>query len=174
VVQRSLVAVSCLAVLSLAGCTDGGSSSADPPTATPTVSSGTVAPSAAAERETPEAFVRRWVRLNTDMQNSGRTERFEAACPESGSCRQLVRLVRSYYDAGGYLKTGRWTVLFVHELGHRGSRIQVATDIRSAPTEFKRSAGSPVEHFDGGVTHNQLVLHPSATGWLIEEWTQEA
>ena len=169
---RLLVALCCLVSLWLSGCGDSSSSSASPdPPPTPSSSSPTPSPEV---RETPEEFVRRWVVLNTEMQNTGDTQAFEATCPKSASCQRIVQLVHSYYDAGGFLKTGAWEVLKVDKVGAEGRRVQLNVDIRSAPTEYKKSSDSSVESFAGGVTHNQFFLRWTDSAWLIQEWTQTA
>jgi hypothetical protein len=169
--KRLSVALTCWLMLWLTGCSDSSSSSADPPTPTPTSSS----PAPSAEKpETPEEFVRRWVVLNTEMQNTGETEEFEATCPKSGSCQRLVRLVRSYYEAGGYLRTGAWKVVKVDEVGGERRIVQLNVDIKSAPTAYKKSADGPVARFAGGITHNQFFLRWTVSAWLIQEWTQSA
>jgi hypothetical protein len=112
------------------------------------------------------------VEVLTDMQNTGETAAFMAMCPDSGSCQQLVRLVDSYYEAGGWLKTKPWTVVGVEKVGQSGATLQLNAEIRSSATEYKKSSSSPVERFEGGLTHNQLFLRRLNGDWVIQEWTQ--
>jgi hypothetical protein len=108
------------------------------------------------------------------MQNTGETEAFEATCPNSGSCKRLIDLVHSYYDAGGYFKTGKWKVTRVKATTGSGDEVQLNVAIKSAPTEYKTSADSPVQRFAGGVTDNLLDMKWSIDHWVIQEWTQRA
>ena len=75
-VTRFLAVLACCGLLSLAACTDGSSSATDPPT--PSVSSSSADPTPTEEAETPEEFVRRWVQVDREMQNSGDTGEYRA------------------------------------------------------------------------------------------------
>ena len=70
--KRFLAALTCCGLLALSSCSDDSSSSADPPSPTPTSTSSE--PSPTEEAETPEEFVRRWVEVEHEMQNTGDTQ----------------------------------------------------------------------------------------------------
>ena len=60
-------------------------------------------PSPTQEAETPEEFVRRWVEVNTQMQNTGDT-RSTARSREVPSCLETADQVEAIYEAGGYVR----------------------------------------------------------------------
>ena len=88
-VQRPFASLACCTLLALAGCSDDSSSSVGPDPS-PSVSSSEPAPSPTEteDAETPEAFVRRWVDVDREMQNSGDTKRLscisKTAVPATG------------------------------------------------------------------------------------------
>jgi len=174
--KRLIAALASCGVLSLSACSGDSSSSADPPSPSPTASSSSSEPSPTetGPTETPEEFIRRWVDLDTEMQNTGETAAFEATCPRSGSCRRLIRLVRSYYDAGGYIKTGTWHVVRAKVVGGTEVKLQLNVTIKSTPTAYKTSADSPVQRLTGGVSDNQFYMRWAQSRWVIQEWTQTA
>jgi hypothetical protein len=173
-VKRFLVALACCGALFLSACSRDSSSSADPGTPSPTASSSSAEPSPTetGPTESPEEFIRRWLDLSTEMQNTGETAAFEATCPRSGSCRRLIRAVRSYYDAGGYIKTGKRQIIRAKVVGGSHVKLQLNVTIRSTPTEYKTSANSPVQKLTGGVSHNQFQMRWAQSQWVIQEWTQ--
>ena len=171
--KRFLAALACCGALSLSACSGDSSSSADPGTPSPTATSSSAEPSPTetGPTETPEEFIRRWVDLNTDMQNTGETAAFEETCPRSGSCRRLIKLVRSYYDAGGYIKTAKWSVVRVEDVIGTDDNLQLNIAIRSPRTEYKESAEGPVQTLAGGVTHMQFHMKWTQSRWVIQEYT---
>lgn len=99
---RRALALSVLAPLLLAGCSDG-----DPePSPTPKMPESTSSSPSASESETPEAesaedFVRRWVQAGDEMQVTGKTDEYSSMAPKCVPCQAFVKNVRDVYDNGG-------------------------------------------------------------------------
>ena len=97
--KRFLAALTCCGLLALFGCSDDSSSSADPPSPTPTSTSTSPTPDA----ETPEEFVRRWVEVSNEMQNTGKTGEYRSLSRGCRPCTAVADQVEGYFGAGGYV-----------------------------------------------------------------------
>jgi hypothetical protein len=179
---RLSVGAAALVVVALglvAGC---GGSDHDPApkfSTSPTVTSSAptspapVTSSSAPAQETPEAFIRRWAQIDTEMQNSGDTTAFDAITHTCKPCAQAAAKVESYYKAGGYIKFGGHQILDI-------TRVQQATGdvfdvaVRDRPTEYKQSAGAPVSNLAGGPAMLEFTLKRRDSGWNITYLTQLA
>ena len=122
------------------------SSSSPAPTAS---SSSPVVESSSAAPETPEAFVRRWVTLQTQMQNQGNSADFRSISTTCAACIGLADLVDSYYAAGGFVKTRGWAIKSLN-CQENQSKVYCTARIVNATTSYKESSSSPQKVLQGG------------------------
>jgi hypothetical protein len=164
VVKRFLAALICCGLLSLSGCSDDSSSSADPPSPTPTASTSDASPTP--EPETPEEFVRRWVEVDREMQNSGDTQGFRSISKGCTPCKGLADQVEQIYDAGGYVKTDGLEILRL-EAGSKDDNDQVSVHmwVNSTRTELRESADADVQQLPGGRLQYVITIRETAAGW---------
>ena len=94
--KRLLAALACCGLLSLSACSDDSSSSCDPPSPTPSSSEPTSTPTE--EGETPEEFVRRWVEVDRQMQNSGDVAEYREMSAKCSACMDVADQVEGIYQ----------------------------------------------------------------------------
>ena len=164
--KRLLASLACLGVLCLPACSDDSSSSADPPSPTPSSSEPTSTPTE--EGETPEEFVRRWVEVDREMQNSGETQEYRQITKGCTACRGVADQVDAIYKAGGYVKTDGLQIAQVR-VGKpdRNGEVEARLMVRSAPTEYVEEAGGAVQNLPGGRVTYLLTLHEADDSWVL-------
>ena len=169
--KRFLAALTCCGLLALSSCSDDSSSSADPPTPSSTSSE----PSPTQAAETPEEFVRRWVDLNTSMQNTGNTKAFRKISSKCRPCLSTADQVDAIYKAGGYVKTDGWTAKSIKasEPGTNGD-VQLTIAVNSAPTEYKESSGGQIQRLEGGDFRELMSIAPNGDTWIVTNLEQLA
>jgi hypothetical protein len=166
VVKRFLAALTCCGLLALSSCSDDSSSSADPPSPTPTSTSSE--PSPTQEAETPEEFVRRWVEVDREMQNSGETAEYLRLSRECRPCKAVADQVEGYYSAGGYVKTDGWSIKSINVAGTK-RRSQVTINVVSAPTKYVEAEGEPEQELAGGRGDYLLTLLADDATWVLTD-----
>lgn len=161
-VRRTVVALVGAALLA-SGCSDDPESRfqpTDPPS--PTESTTTAQP----EAQSPEEFIREWVELQRDMQNTGNVDEYLVASAGCESCLSTARLVEGYYAAGGFVRTQGRSILAIRPI-KRGETYDVK--VRSAPTEYRESADGPLQSFAGGVTTYRVTLRRQNNSWILTD-----
>jgi len=172
-VKRFLAALTCCGLLALPSCSDDSSSSAEPPSPTP--SSTSSEPSPTQEAETPEEFVRRWVEVSNEMQNTGETEAYRSISRGCRPCMAVADQVEGYFEAGGYVKTGGWSITSVKlsKPGAKG-RVTATVEVESAPTEYKESADADAQTLEGGSVIELMTIEPLGESWVLSNLEQQA
>jgi len=134
----------------------------------PPVSASSGSPSAgeteAADDETPEEFVRRWVEVDREMQNTGDTQEFRSISRNCVPCKGLADQVDRIYAAGGYVRTDGFTIRRLVVGPTQGYQIEVRIWVDSAPTELVEVDGGEIQHLEGGkriyiITVRKLKKH---------------
>jgi hypothetical protein len=165
VFTRLLVALACCGLLLMAGCTDD-SSTADPPPSTAATTPSSPDSSPTQKAETPEEFVRRWVDVDREMQNSGETKEFRSISKGCTPCDGLADQIDAIYAKGGYVKTDGLLIKRM-KAGRQDVNDEVAVHIwvDSRPTELVESAGAQVEHLPGGNRQYIVTIRETKHGW---------
>ena len=171
--KRFLAALTCCGLLALSSCSDDSSSSADPPSPTPTSTSSEPSPTQAVE--TPEEFVRRWVGVSNEMQNTGETKTYRSISRGCRPCMAVADQVEGYFEAGGYVKTGGWSITSMNlsKPGANG-RVTATVEVESAPTEYKESADADAQTLEGGSVIELMTIEPLGESWLLTNLEQQA
>jgi len=166
--KRFLAALACCGVLSLSACNGDSSSSADPPSPSPTASTSSVEPSPTEDPESPEEFVRRWVDVDREMQNSGDTTEYRQLSAKCRPCLEVADQVEGYYAAGGYVKTDGWSIVSA-KTARSHKTASVTIQVLSAPTEVVESEGAQVRRLEGGEGTYLLSLLVADTTWVVTD-----
>jgi len=161
-VRRTAAAVLAAGLL-LAGCSDDPEPIFEPTeTPSPTESSPTAEP----EAQSPEDFIREWLVLQRDMQNTGDVDAYLAASRGCSSCESAASIVTDYYAAGGYVRTKGRSLIALTPIDE-GKTYDLK--VRSAPTKYKESADAPVQGFPGGVSTYRVTLRQTDSGWILSD-----
>jgi hypothetical protein len=161
---RHSAALALVAALVLAGCQDEPEPRFEP---TPSDSSSPTDPETdQPEAQTAEEFIREWVELQRDMQNTGKTAEFLAASPGCRSCAATAQLVEGYYASGGFVRTEGRRILDIEAVA-----VNRVYDVRveSAPTEYRERRGGRLQEFPGGVTTYRVTLKQVAGAWGLTD-----
>ena len=166
VVKRFLAALTCCGLLALASCSDDSSSSAGAPTPTPTSASSEPLPTQ--EKETPEEFVRRWVEVDREMQNSGDTAEYRELTNGCTACKGVADQIDDIYAAGGYVKTDGLLIKRVRAgRPDSNNEVEVRLAVTSTPTEYVEAAGGPKQSLPGGPVTYLVTLHADENSYVI-------
>ncbi len=152
-------AISALAAgLLLAGCSDDPEPRFEPTRSpSPTESSPTATP----EAQSPEAFIREWFELNTEMQNTGETEAFLALSRGCATCEQLAARIEGMYAHGGYVAIDFQKVQSIE----RRAGKEFSVMVQAAPTTYREDANADVARLKGGP--NEFIMHVAQDG---DDW----
>ena len=127
--------------LLLAGCTDPEPSPT--PTPSPSSSSMVVSPSpsesssAPPRAETPVEFIKRWMRLDEAMQNTGEKEAFLKVSGNCEPCQRLASRVDGIYSNGGEVSTTGWSLKEVLRIAGTSQRPVIDARVIAAPTTYR-------------------------------------
>lgn len=169
-VRRALALTLAVPVL-LAGCSD--DPEPTPKMPEPTSSSPTPTPTEAEEpeAESPEEFIRRWVEVNTRMQNSGEVEEYAELSSKCRPCLQTAKRVEQIYADGGFVKTEGWILGNVVDRSGASGNPVLDLEIESSPTTFKERAKAETQKLPGGDIVMRVRLTPTAP-WQVVRLTQ--
>ncbi|MFT3874280.1 MAG: DUF6318 family protein [Nocardioides sp.] len=175
IISRFCAAGLALDLLVLAGCSDDAPGPPPPTSSSPTSSTPTEpTDSPSPQPESAEDFIRRWVEVNREMQNTGETEAFMSlAGPTCHPCRSLSAAITKFYSAGGYVKTKGWKVHNVRKASTPSTRSTVViVDVESRPTEYQETQTGPVKTLPGERTKYQFTLRGQHGSWLVEDYME--
>jgi hypothetical protein len=161
--RRTLIAALAAPLVLLAACGGDDTSVADPPVSPSSTSS---SPTTPPKRETPEHFIRRWAQAEKRMENTGLAETYLSLSRSCGPCEKLAQQVRRYYDAGGYVRWGGWTILTIKPYPGKPAPL-FAVHSNSSPTTYKSAANAPTRHFSGGSITYVLALKRLNGSWAV-------
>lgn len=170
---RSALALALAVPLLLAGCTDEPEPKMPDPTPSSSAPSPSPSESETAEVESAEEFIRRWVAVNTEMQNSGSVDEYASLSSKCNACIETAERVRKIYANGGFVRTEGWMLQKVTDRsGPRGGPI-LDLRIDSAPTTLKESSDAAEDSYPGGNIVMRARLSRNAP-WQVIELTQVA
>jgi hypothetical protein len=168
VVRRLLAALACCLCALLSACSDDSSSTAEPPVTSPTVRTSDPTSSPTDEAESPEDFVRRWVEVDKEMQNSGDTKEYRRITRGCEACKGVADQVDAIYSAGGYVKTDGLQVKRIHAgEADANQEVEVRLKVNSTPTEYVEKKGGEVQTLPGGAVGYLMTLHQTDASWLL-------
>jgi hypothetical protein len=171
-VRRALALTLAVPVL-LAGCSDDPEPTPKIPEPTSSSPSPTEPASEEPEVESPEEFIRRWVEVDREMQNSGDIAEYESISAKCKTCMSVAKRIEGIFANGGTVKTQGLTILELAEQSPVDGRKVFDVTVRSAPTIFVESAGAREERFPGGRITYRMRLNAEAP-WQLVQLTQLA
>ena len=167
---RRALALTAVVPLLLAGCSDDPEPQPKMPDPPPS-SSPTPTTSETVEAESAEEFIRRWVEVNTEMQNTGQVDEYSELSRPCEPCIQTAERIERIYADGGFVRTDGWIVKdVVDRSGGTGVSV-LDLRIESSPTEFKERADAETESLPGGDIVMRVRLSPSPP-WSVTRLTQ--
>jgi hypothetical protein len=168
-VRRILAGALAAPLLLLSACGGGDDSVADPPVSSaPTSSDPTERP----QPESVSAFIHRWVREDTRMQNTGDTGTFLRMSRNCEGCISVAKTVSKIYGHGGRIRTRGWTLVSTRQSGHSTHLRTIDLVVDSAPTDYIPSRGSATKHLNGGREHFQIQLVSSEDSWRVSRFVE--
>lgn len=147
----------------LAACGGGEDSVADPPVSPSSTSSSTGTP----QRETAEAFIRRFAKIEQAMESTGVLGEYAKLTRRCKECGDLAAQVHGFYRAGGYVHWAGWTIKSIRPYASGERPHSYAVSVISAPTEYRESNGSPVRHLPGGPATEIISLKNVNGSWEV-------
>lgn len=127
-------------------------------------------PSVVKKEETAEEFIRRWAKVEQEMQNTGETEEYRAITRGCPSCNSLADKMEEIYRDGGWVKSGEIEVRRVRE----ESPGQYLVRLHVSPTTHRLTESGPDGGFPGGKDLVQLNLERTPSGWNLSYYTRRA
>ena len=166
-VRRHLVAL-LAAPLLLSACGGGSTSVADPPVSAPTSTPPSSDPPA---RESPQHFIRRWVKASNAMEMGGSTAAYLSLTANCHPCLDLAKQIAQARAHGGFYRSRGWKILHLSS-GDGSTRVFVDVSVLSAPTMFKSSSSSSVTQYSGGRFTFRMFIERSAGAWTVTNVAQ--
>lgn len=170
--SRRLLVIAGVASLLLGGCGadpeprigTAPSSSAATPTPTPTETE-TVA-------ESPESFIREWVKTDTTMQNSGDTSAYSRITAGCTSCRKVEKRVAGIYRNGGYVRVADQVVKDVSRKATDGTTSVYVISVKIPVTKYKESADAAVQSYEGGLVQYEVTVKQSGSNFMLTDYAE--
>lgn len=119
------------------------------------------------EKESAQAFIRRWATVERAMQNSGDTSAYRALSDGCEGCDSLAAIVEGYYAAGGSVSWGGWKILRITRFDPSQREYKVTVD--SAVTTYVPAAGEPPKRLTGGPADWIVELRREGTSWVVTD-----
>jgi hypothetical protein len=171
-VRRALALTLAVPVL-LAGCSDDPEPTPKMPESTSSSPTPSPTESEEPEAESPEEFIRRWVEVDREMQNTGNIDEYESISAKCRTCMSVARRIQRIFANGGTVRTKGLTILDLTEQSSAGGRKVFDVSVRSAPTVFIESGDAREQRFPGGTITYRMRLNDRAP-WQLIQLTQLA
>jgi hypothetical protein len=149
----------------LAGCSD--DPEPTPKIPEPTSSSPTPTPteSETPEAESPEEFIRRWVKAGDEMQVTGETAEYANMSPKCKACQGFVESVEEVYSAGGSADFAGTRITGIKRYASDPPTYDVSQ--RVPETTIRRTEGGQTQTLPGGSTRIRVILKKSKADWQV-------
>ncbi|WP_210649199.1 hypothetical protein [Nocardioides sp. SYSU D00065] len=161
---RRALAVTLVAPLLLAGCTDEAEPTPKMPDPTTSSPASTPTETETAEQESPEEFIRRWVKAGDEMQVTGATEEYDRMAPRCEPCQAFVDNVRKVYADGGSAEFAGSRVV---SMVRRGSSPPTYDVTKVLPETIIKSGDGRTETLPGGRTTIRVTLGLTKGVWTV-------
>ena len=162
-VRRALALTLAVPVL-LAGCSDDPEPTPKMPETTSSSPTPTPTESETPQAESPEDFIRRWVKAGDEMQVTGETAEYDAMTPKCKPCQAFVENVASVYEQGGSAEFAGSKIVQLKRVGGSPPTYDLTKDLPE--TVIKRAEGEP-ETLPGGRTTIRVTLGKQDEQWVV-------
>jgi len=164
-VRRALALTLAVPVL-LAGCSDDPEPEPKIPETTSSSPTPTPTESETPEAESPEDFIRRWVKAGDEMQVTGETAEYSSLVDGTcKACASFVDSVKDVYGNGGSVEFAGSTVNGIKRRERKPPTFAVTKTLPE--TVIRREKGSDPEVLPSGQTTLLVILKPKPDGWAI-------
>jgi hypothetical protein len=170
-VRRQAALAAVVAVL-VGGCSGEPEPRFEEPTSSATPSE---SPSPEMRPTSPRATVAEWIEIYNEFEKSGDATELRALATRCTSCEDVIKVVASAYDRGGFVRSGGWqlkgrpAVLYSRP---RSAGVRAVVEV--APSRYKASSNSRVERGPGGTVTMDFDLRRIHAEWRIWQWTRRA
>lgn len=164
-VRRALALTLAVPIL-LAGCSN--DPEPEPEPKMPETSSSTPTPtpteSETPEAESPEDFIRRWVKAGDEMQVTGETAEYSSMSPNCKACQGFVDSVEEVYRAGGSAEFAGTRITGIER--YAGDPPTYDVSQRVPETTIRRGDGK-TQTFPAGSTQIRVILKKAKAEWQV-------
>ena len=167
---RRALALALTVPLLFAGCSDDPEPTPDIPD--PTTSSPTEEPTETEtpEVESPEDFVRRWVKVGDKMQQTGEVRAFRRISRNCQACAQVADQVESIYSAGGSIDYAGSKVSLLKKVAPDPPTFHL--DLETPETVILNSDGSVDQRLPKGTGLYLLTLNGEPGDWYVAAYAR--
>jgi hypothetical protein len=116
------------------------------------------------EAESPEDFIRRWVKAGDEMQVTGETAEYDAMTPKCKPCQAFVKNVEDVYGQGGSAEFAGSRIVQLNRVGGSPPTYDLTKDLPK--TVIRRAEGEP-ETLPGGRTTIRVTLGKQDDQWIV-------
>lgn len=161
---RRLLALALSGPVLLAGCSD--EAAPTPKMPEPSTSSSTPTPteSETPEAESPEDFIRRWVKAGDEMQVTGETGEYSAMTPKCRPCQSFVANVEDVYEDGGRAEFAGSRIVQIKRMDDAPPTYNLTKDL---PETIIHRSGGRTETLPGGRTTIRVTLGKANGSWVV-------
>ncbi|MCY4726800.1 hypothetical protein NYO98_10980 [Nocardioides sp. STR2] len=163
---RRALALTLTVPLLLAGCSDDPEPQPKMPETTSSSPTPTPTESGTPQAESPEDFIRRWVRAGDEMQVTGETAEYESLV--DGTCKACISFVESVKDVYSNGGSVDFAGSEVNAIKRREPKPPTFALTKTLPrTVIRRQQGSQPEVLPPGRTTLLVILKQKPDGWAI-------
>lgn len=163
-------AVAALLLGALGACGDDPKPKIAHPSASPTVSAPS-SPTPTQAAETPEAFIRRYIKVADKAQVTGDFSAYKLLSdPDCVSCNQYVEGIGQIYKHGGIVKFAGERVIWIHRVRKNFYKVRTS----SPQTRYRERKAGPWKTLAGGEVTEQYSLAKHGNSWVVLDTAQVA
>jgi hypothetical protein len=135
----------------------------------PSTSSSTPTPteSETPEAESPEAFVRRWVEVGDEMQQTGETAEFKRISRQCQACVAVTKQVEAIYRAGGSIEFAGSEVSLLKRVADNPPTFHL--NLRT-PETIIREANGDEQRLPAGTGMYLVTLNGAPGKWFVAQY----
>lgn len=169
-VRRALALAAALPLL-LAGCSDDEPEPKmpDPPPSSSSSSSTPIA-EPPKEQESPEEFIRRWVQVGDEMQQTGEVAEFRRLSRNCQACAQVVDQVRTIYAGGGSIEFAGSQVSLLKRVAPDPPTFHL--NLSTPETVIRNAAGAVDQRLPSGEGLYLVILNGRPGAWHVANYAR--
>ncbi len=162
-VRRALALALAVPAL-LAGCSDDPEPTPKIPEPTSLSPTPTPTETETVEAESPEDFIRRWVKAGDEMQVTGKTAEYDAMTPECKPCQAFVDNVSAVYETGGSAEFAGSKVVKIDRVDDAPPTYNLT---KVLPKTVIKRPGAEAQTLPGGRTTIRVTLGKDDEEWVV-------
>ena len=168
-VRRALALTLAVPVL-LAGCSDETEPEPKMPETTSSSPTPTPTESETPEAESPEDFIRRWVKAGDEMQATGKVQAFRALSKGCQACADLIRTVQEVYGAGGSIEFGGSKITLLRRVGKEPPTFEL--NMQTPQTIVRNAQDDVQDEYPAGTGKYVVTLAGRGDSWRVAHYAR--